>query len=156
MSSFSGKLRLAALFVLLSVTFIISGCSSADVVVSYVPVNKADSLGRLQVGLEFPDTVASYDISLYSRLDCTAKEFSKLKEFPVGIELVSPSGKIYGETVYVPLDEFGGPDGAVHDFSVPYRTGVVPVEGGEWKMYITLPDISGLHGMGVILKHNNE
>lgn len=156
MSSFSGKLQLAAIFALLSSALILSGCSSPDTVVSYVHVSKADSLGRLEFALVFPDTTSDYDISFYSRLDCSAREFSALTEFPVGIELLSPSGKEYSETVYVPLDSFGGQGGSVHDFSVPYRKGAVPVEGGEWKMYLTLPDISGLHGMGVILKHNNE
>ncbi|MGM9786928.1 MAG: hypothetical protein ACI3ZS_08850 [Candidatus Cryptobacteroides sp.] len=140
----------------MSSALILSGCSSLDKDVLYVPVTKADSLGRLQFILEMSDTTANYDISLYSRIDCRAKEFSKLAEFPVGIDLISPSGKAYSETVYVPLDSFGGQGGSVHDFSVQYRTGAVPVEAGEWKMYLSLPDISGLHGMGVILKHNHE
>ncbi|MGM9735098.1 MAG: hypothetical protein ACI3ZL_01670 [Candidatus Cryptobacteroides sp.] len=156
MSSLSGKIRLAATLAVLSAATILGGCSSVDTVVSYVPVSKADSLGRLQVGLDLSDTTASYDISLYSRLDCSVKDFSRLKEFPVGIEFVSPSGNIYSETVYVPLDSFEINDGTVHDFCAPYRTGAVPVEGGEWTMYLSLPDIPGLYGMGVILKTNHQ
>lgn len=156
MTSVSGKLSYMAMTAIVSVSFILAGCSSPDTVVSYIPVSKADASGRLETELDFSDSTVRYDISLYSRVDCTAKDFGRLEAFPVWIEFVSPSGVAYTETVYIPLDEFERSEGAVHDFSVPYRKGLVPVEAGIWKMYVSLPEIAGLHGIGVILKHNQD
>ena len=73
----------------------------------------------------------------------------------LGVELVSPSGEVYSETVFVPVDEFRSRRKGTYDCVIDYREGLVPVEWGVWRMSLAVREIGGLRGIGVINRKIN-
>ncbi|MGN1220200.1 MAG: hypothetical protein ACI4TU_04600 [Candidatus Cryptobacteroides sp.] len=142
-----------SLALLLALATLLS-CSSPESVEIYVPVSKADGAGRLAFVADMSDTMSTYDFSIYARIDCSGRRFENIRSFPLKIDMVSPSGKEYTETVYVPVSSFEDRNMSVHDFCETYRSASRPSEYGEWDIYITPPSIDGLRGMGLIMKIN--
>ena len=129
-------------------------CSSPESVETYVPVSKTDSAGRLAFVADMSDTISTYDFSIFARIDCSGRRFETIRSFPLKIDMVSPSGKEYTETVYVPVSSFEAGNMSVHDFCETYRSDSRPSECGKWEIYITPPPVDGLRGMGLIMKIN--
>ena len=61
-----------------------------------MPFEKTDSLGCYNFELEMNDSTAFYDLSFYSRIDCTRSQFCQIREFPLEVTMVSPSAVEYG------------------------------------------------------------
>lgn len=119
--------------VLLLTLILLCFCSRPMSVEKFV---KADGSGVYEFTLDMSDTLHAYDLSFYSRIEGKDAPTG----FPMKVYLTSPSGQTYGETVYFRISE-----GAVS----PYRTGLVPVEPGEWTMSVSA-EARGLCGMGLI------
>lgn len=66
--------------------------------------------------------------------------------------MVSPSAVEYSELVYIPVSAFGPGDGPDYVFYEKYRSGLVPVEYGVWKMSVKVPDIKGMRGLGLVVE----
>lgn len=102
-----------------------------------------DSMYVFPVKME--DGTVDYSISFYTVID--NKGVSSL---PLAIRLVSPSGKVYTETVSMPVGNRKG------DRQL-YRSGLEPYEYGVWGLKIkVLKDIPGFRGIGVICEHKNK
>ena len=125
-------------------------CAHPSTVEDFRSVADRDSLGRFSYGLDMTDSVAVYDISFYTRFDCPKKQFKTISDIRIDVELLSPSGLSYEETVYLPVNEFKSDRKGTYDCCVVYRKDLVPVEWGVWTMNLTLEDLKGLRGMGVI------
>lgn len=126
-------------------------CSSPEAVEQFVSVSDVDAAGRLGFELNMSDTSATYDLSFFTRVDSPDRKFGQLTEFPLRVYFVSPAGKVFSETVYLPLELFEGTDSFVHDICVDYRSDIVPYEYGIWNLYVIPPAVDGLRGIGVIL-----
>ena len=87
--------------------------------------------------------------SLYQKLRC---QFCQIREFPLEVTMVSPSAVEYSELVYIPVSAFGPGDGPDYVFYEKYRSGLVPVEYGVWKMSVKVPDIKGMRGLGLVVE----
>lgn len=134
----------------LGVLLFLVSCARPAVVEEYRLSDDRDSTGRFSFSLDMSDSAAVYDISFYTRFDCPAKVFCAMEDLPVNLELVSPSGCTYGETVYIPVSGFKSLKRGTYDSKVEYRTGLVPVEKGMWEMNIAIPERKGFQGIGVI------
>ena len=97
---------------------------------------KADGSGRYEFAVDMSDSLCTYDLSFYTRLDGRDAPSG----FPMKIYLTSPSGQTYVEGVY--FDCSSG-------VKVPYRTGLVPVEHGVWRMSVSAV-AQGMCGLGLI------
>ena len=134
----------------LAVLCLLASCSHPSMVEDFRSVAERDSLGRFCYSLDMTDSAAVYDISFYTRLDCTKKQFETIGDIRIDVELLSPSGLSYEEAVYLPVNEFKSDRKGTYDCCVAYRKDLLPVEWGVWTMNLTLEDLKGLRGMGVI------
>lgn len=125
-------------------------CSEPAQMEYFCSSDDRDSLGRFCYSLDLSDSLSAYDISFYTRIDCSPKDFNAMNDVRVDVELMSPSGLSFEETVYLPASSFSSRRRCTYDSVVDYRKGLVPVEWGVWQMSLSLPEIQGLRGMGVI------
>lgn len=128
----------------------VAACSEPAQMEYFCSSDDRDSLGRFCYSLDMSDSLSTYDIAFYTRIDCSPKDFDALNDLRVDVELVSPAGLSYVETVYLPVASFSSRKRSTYDSIADYRTGLTPVEWGVWQMYLSLPEIQGLRGMGVI------
>ena len=92
--------------------------------------------GQFDFEVDMSDTLCVYDLSFYTRLE------SRLSPpgFPIRVYLTSPSGVVYGESLF-----YDASTGLV----VPYREDLRPVEYGSWLLSVRAR-AEGLQGMGLI------
>lgn len=128
----------------------VAACSEPAQMEYFCSSDDRDSLGRFCYSLDMSDSLSTYDIAFYTRIDCSPKVFDALDDIRVDVELVSPAGLSYVETVYLPVASFSSRKRCTYDSVVDYRKGLTPVGWGVWQMYLSLPEIQGLRGMGVI------
>lgn len=126
-------------------------CGAPIVSDEFRSISQRDSLGRFAFDLDMSDSLAKYDITFYTRVDCGEKSFSLLQDIPITVEFASPSGELYSEDIYWPKSSFDTERMGTYDACVDYRVSCVPVEYGEWKMCLTVAPVRGLCGVGVIL-----
>lgn len=124
--------------------------------------------------LEMSDSLSTYDILFYTGIDCTEDEFEQMSDIQMDISLISPSGTVYKETVYLLRETYTHSDAFSKTYKIKYRTDLVPKEFGEWVMIVKLPQLDahygfhhnpqhvhngickGLRGLGVILEHGEK
>lgn len=133
----------------------VAACSEPAQMEYFCSSDDRDSLGRFCYSLDMSDSLSTYDIAFYTRIDCSPKDFDALDDVRVDVELVSPAGLSYVETVYLPVASFSSRKRCTYDSIADYRTGLTPVEWGVWQMYLSLPEIQGLRGIGVINRKEN-
>lgn len=150
--------------IILPVTLLLlaAGCRPA----SYEQFIRADQAqdGEYVFALDLSDSTATYDLSLYTRVDPAlmaaatpsaelALQVCWLARQPSVGEAVPDSAALsclavpaMSEIVYLP---FGSAAGSVK----LYRSGVRPVPAGEWQLTITpMAPPAGLRGIGIICK----
>ena len=112
--------------------------------------------------LDLSDSTATYDLSLYTRVDpalmAAATPSAELAlqvswMNPVGEAEASDSARFgkpaMSEIVYLP---YGSDGGTVR----LYRSGVKPSPAGEWQLTVTpIAPPEGLRGIGIICKRND-
>lgn len=104
---------------------------------------RSDGSGEYSFVIEFDDTAALYDLSLYYRRDKALFRRDTLVSFPLKMVWQAPSGLFFSETVHCPADSV----------RVRYRSGLAPGEAGEWTLRATAgPEASGLRGLGIICR----
>lgn len=140
--------QVPALLILLCVA-----CTAPSVSDSFI---KAGDVADGVYGFEadMSDTLSTWSISLYTRLDASRKKLGACTDIPLEFEMVSPSGAVYADTLAIPLSLKGDSRwGATADF--PVGEGLVPVEAGVWKLNLKpLADVPGFRGLGFVLKRN--
>lgn len=147
--------RRAVISLFAVVASVLSSCSAPSSYEEFIRADAADSLGRFCFTLDMSDSLSSYDVSLYMRLDASDEKFETLPSVRVDASWLSPSGVVSDETVYIPKGSFVNHVGYARDCKVLYRSGIVPPESGKWTLMLSLPSVaecSGFRGIGVILK----
>ena len=101
---------------------------------------RSDGSGEYSFDVEFDDSLSTWDLSFYSRLDRPVFVKDTLISFPMQVVWRSPSGRYFSETVYYPA----------YTKQVLYRSGVQPSETGTWNISVTLPgEPARLRGLGL-------
>ena len=133
-------------------------CARPDSVEQYVGIEQKEPNGLYRYSMDFSDSLATYDITFYSRIDAGRKRMSAVRDFPLMVTWTSPSGQRYRETVYFNVrDEEDGSSFYTSQYRMAYRTGLVPVESGIWDMTVHVNsgnEVPGFRGLGVICKKN--
>lgn len=144
--------------IILPVTLLLlaAGCRPA----SYEQFIRADQAqdGEYVFALDLSDSTATYDLSLYTRVDPTLMAAATPSaELALQFCWYSPAGEAtaaqpclavpaMSEIVYLP---FGAEAGSVK----LYRSGVKPAPAGEWHLAVTpIVPPEGLRGIGIICK----
>ena len=133
--------------IILPVTLLLlaAGCRPA----SYEQFIRADQAqdGEYVFALDLSDSTATYDLSLYTRVDPTLMAAATPSaELALQVCWMNPGGEAMSEIVYLP---FGAEAGSVK----LYRSGVKPAPAGEWHLSVTpIAPPEGLRGIGIICK----
>lgn len=145
---------ISALFV--AVAFSLFSCSEPQSYEEFVRTGSKDEDGLYRFTLNMSDSLAVYDLSFYSRIECGNGKLAELRDFPLDITLQSPSGRKYWEKVYFPVHQSSkGSNFYSHQYILPYRSGIIPDEAGEWELAVRIDadgHIPGFRGLGVILE----
>ena len=131
---------------------VVAACREPAVSEEFIPAP-----GPYEFALDFSDTLAKYDVALFTRIDSHEKTMRALGELPVTATWEAPpldgdvSAGSFTEEFFLPLE---GARRSYFSRQVwhPYRKGVVPAVHGEWKLRLSLPDsieVHGMRGMGV-------
>ena len=133
-------------------------CARPDSVEQYIGIEHNEPNGLYRYSLDMSDSLATYDITFYSRIDAGRQRMASVKDFPLMVTWTSPSGQRYRETVYFGVhDEAHGSSFYTSQYKKVYRTGLKPVEYGVWDMTVHVNsgnEVSGFRGLGVIYKKN--
>lgn len=101
-------------------------------------ISRDDGTGTYSFTIDMADSTYVYDLSFF-----TEPEGRHPGGFPMKINMVSPSGLTYFETVYFTYGE---------SCVVPYRCGLVPKEFGIWKVEVRAR-AEGLKWLGLIINN---
>ena len=117
----------------------------------FVRVDQATE-GEYVFALDLSDSTASYDISLYTRVDTPVLEAEKPSgQLRLEVEWTAPACGEGGlsETVYLPYGNRAGS-------SKLYRSGVKLSPAGEWRVAVRPKNTpEGLRGIGIICKRHD-
>ena len=124
---------------------------------SYEQFIRADQAldGEYVFALDLSDSTASYDLSLYTRVDpALMAAATPSAELALQVKWLAPASAVLSclavpamsEIVYLP---YGSAAGSVK----LYRSGVKPAPAGEWHVAVTpIAPPEGLRGIGIICK----
>ncbi|MBR6270414.1 MAG: hypothetical protein IKR30_07605, partial [Bacteroidales bacterium] len=131
---------------------------------SYEQFIRADQAqaGEYVFVLDLSDSTATYDLSLYTRVDpALMAAATPSAELALQVCWMNPGGEeaasdsacfakpAMSEIVYLP---YGAAGGTVQ----LYRSGIKPSPAGEWRLTITpMTPPAGLRGLGIICKRND-
>lgn len=148
--------HIVALAVFMTAMF--ASCSRPSQTEAFVKARHIDERGMYTMKVAMPDSLATYDFSLITRIDCRRKVFDQL-ESPIGIGAVwvAPDSTEFREFFYMDKDSYGNWTSFSKDYCIPYRKGVVPSQYGDWTVsFLVLGDAAKyINGMGIICKSNS-
>lgn len=103
--------------------------------------------------IDMEDSLYSYDLDLYTRIDCRPAQFTSMPDtIRMKMDYTSPSGKRYTEMFGAAKDSFSQSSSFSKEYIIPYRRDLVPVEHGIWNLYITVCNedrFPGMRGIGI-------
>ena len=115
---------------------------------TFVLADEVGADGLYHFDVDMSDSLSVYDLWLYTRLDKSNIRLVSSPGFPLTAIWTSPSGQRYSEVVYfeTPLEK----DFYSHQYKVLYRSGLRPVESGQWQLSLDIDSqVDGLCGMGL-------
>ena len=142
------------ILIVAALAVVISACSRPMSSEQFVKIGEKGEDGLYHYTLDFTDSLCTYDLSFYSRMDCSDAKLLELRDFPMTVVLTSPEGRKYSEKVYFRVHK-DGRDGDFYSnqYRIPYRSGLVPVCRGEWEMSVRIDSdryMPGFRGLGLI------
>ncbi len=137
----------------------LTSCSAPSSYEKFLDILTYKKTGSFKYKLDMFDSLSVYDISFYTGIDCTEKEFAQMSDIQMDISLISPAGTVYKETVYLLRETYTKSDLFSKTYKIKYRADLIPKEFGQWIMVVKLPEIEsykGLRGLGIILDRNGK
>ena len=133
-------------------TLIAFSCSRPESEGKFVRVEDRQIDGTYLFEADMSDSLCAYDLTLYAKID---KKNVSIGGLPFVVRLVSPSGKIFTETVYMKNSDKIRSSFYSSDFKALYRSGLVPTEFGLWSVRIKTGHIDKLLGVGLVVSRNS-
>lgn len=121
----------------------------------FITAEEKNEDGRYEFPVDMSDTASVYTVGFYSRVDRYGGVRDELQDIPLEIRIISPSGRVYEEKVYLPGDRFADGVFPSRDIVADYRTGTRPFDGGKWKFSVHVvgdESIKGFRGLGIYVK----
>lgn len=121
-------------------------------------ISQKDSLGRYTFILDLSDSLSTFDVSFYTRVDCSRAMFRVMEDICVEATWFSPDGKAFQETVYIPKSSCTRSGAWSREYLSPYRKNLEPYVHGLWQLSLAVPDDTrnGMRGMGVVCMSNRK
>ncbi len=134
------------------------GCSRPASYEKFVRTGNKGNDGLYHYSLDMSDSLCTYDVYFYSRIDCSSTRLAGVRDFPLNVTWISPDGQKYVEKVYFKVHgDIEDNDFYSRQYKFLYRSGLVPVRWGEWKLDVRIDSdqfVPGFRGLGVICKKN--
>jgi len=108
--------------------------------------------GPYEFQVDMTDTLGSYKLDFYTRLDGFPEKLDEAGELPLRITWESPSHATFTENVNLPLQ--GRSTLFSRQVFQPYRNRMRPQEPGVWKLTVAVPYSDGrdvLRGLGLVV-----
>lgn len=158
-SQFRQNATLSVLLVLICLTLFTPGCSAPKGSESFIRSTDAVG-GEYRFTLDMSDSLATYDLSFYTRIDCGEEDFASMPDtIPIKLVYTSPTGRRHVEYTHILRDRWDRGTRFSKEYDVPYRIKSVPAEFGTWEMSASISDESrfkGLRGLGVKIHKNTK
>jgi len=126
----------------------------------YLSSDRRDPQGGYSFTFPLEDSL-SYDVTLYTLMDCSDYRFAKFSGARMLLEWRSPSDSLLKEERWLQKEDVSSRTFYSKHFVVPLSKGVRPYESGDWTLKVTVPPkavsryrMSGL-GVKVSQSENN-
>ncbi|MCD8313913.1 MAG: hypothetical protein LUC24_07110 [Bacteroidales bacterium] len=134
-------------------------CGEPASVETFVKSSMRQADGSYLFNIDMSDTTGTYDLLLYTRLDCSPTQFEAFPDPTFVMNFTSPSGRKYGETFGVYKSEYSRREYFAIDYNFPYRSDYQPSEYGLWQLRVSVPkesEIPGFLGVGLKVTRKNR
>ena len=155
-----GRSLVKLLSLMMLAAFAVTGvsCSRPVSYEKFVSVEDREANGLYRYTIDLSDSLCSYDVSFYSRIDVNVLKETLPRDFSMMVTWTAPSGQRFRETVYFGISEGStGSDSYSRQYVKPYRKSLVPIEFGTWEIEVLVnsgADVPGFRGLGIICKKN--
>lgn len=117
----------------------VCSCSDPSASDRFIMRSEAEDGSRYEFELDLQDSGSLYDLTLYSRLSCTPRQFASLEDgIGVGAIWTSPDSLEYREVFYIPKAAFVRDSFYSRSASLPYRSALKPVSPGVWTLSLIM------------------
>ena len=137
---------------ILSAVLAVSLLSCSEPRMTETFIRSGDARGCYTYSLDMSDTLSTYSLYFFTRIDGSRDRPGMVRGMALDISFRSPSGRRYSEKAVIPPGSFSEGGHFTMDCLVPYRTGFVPSEYGEWTMYVSVEGesvLDGFRGLGL-------
>ena len=120
-------------------SMMLSSCCEPSVSDRFIKKSKAKDGSRYDFELVLSDSTSLYDLTLYTRLNCTPRQFAAMEDgFGVGAVWTSPDSLEYREVFYIPKAAFVRDSFYSRSASMPYRRALKPAKTGIWTLSLIM------------------
>lgn len=145
-------------YAFLILLFAFFSCSEPLVHESFVRQSEKESDGSYRFTVDFGDSLRLNTLYIYALIDAPESAFSRMPDIiPLKIDIESPSGIRYSETVAVPTDSFATSTSYSRQYESLYRSHFTSSEYGQWVLSVSVIGEDRFRGFrGVGFKHIKE
>lgn len=128
-------------------------CGAPEETGAFVRSTGKDDGGNYRFSVDYGDSLCRYSLYFYTVIDASTDDFDAMPRIiPLEVEAISPSGRLYGETVGIDKDSCMRRSSYSRQYESLYRNGFVPVEYGQWTFRVKVigeERFPGLRGLGL-------
>lgn len=152
------SMKHTGLVLLAAIAVMLASCAKPRSYEEFIKLNNKSEDGMYHFALDLSDSLCTYNLWFYSRIDCNNVRMAELRDFPMEITWVSPTGLKYKEKVYFPIHSgMENSDFYTNQYRIPYRMEIDPREHGAWELAVSIDaddHIPGFRGLGIICEKN--
>lgn len=150
-------MRPVSMILLAAMAGMFLSCSEPLVTETFVRSSQRDADGCYRYCVDMSDSLSSYSLYFFTRIDGPGA--GDRRDIRLHVDLVSPSGQRYAEETVIPSGSFRSNGRFTSDCYVPYRTGFVPAEYGDWMLSVTVDGeaaMEGFRGLGLRISRQKD
>jgi len=125
----------------------------------FILASDAAKVGGYIFDVDMADSLCTYDLDFYTRMDAPRNKTSDIQEYPLYLVWTTPSGESHALTVYLDMTRATNPTYFSKQIVTPFMENVVPLEYGIWKLKVSATEAMtdmGLRGIGLVVKRNTH
>ena len=127
--------------VVILMTFGLCSCSKPNTEEIYAKSSDRDDYGRYEFVLDMSDSSAlGYGVDLLIPMECSDNIFEGFENMSLNMMWESPGQTFFEENVWLSGNDLSASYRYSKLFMVRYRSGILPYDYGQWKLYISVPE----------------
>lgn len=133
-------------------------CSRPESMEKFILASEAQKVGGYIFDVDMADSLCTYDMDIYTRLDIRRSEVEELQDFPLTLTWTDPDGEHFPVTVYMDVTKMTDQSFFSKYLIMPFMENVSPKKHGVWQLKVSVPDVvseMGMRGFGLIVKRNS-